>query len=89
MIGDISLLIIFHIDTTRTPTSGEENNLDYNFVSRASFEKSIAAAEFIEHGHYNGHYYGTSFSAVRKVIASGKTCVLNMHCQVGVQLFLW
>lgn len=67
--------------TTRTPNTGEENTLDYNFVTRASFEKSIAAAEFIEHGHFDGHYYGTSFSAVRSVINEGKTCVLNMHCQ--------
>eukprot|EP00111_Clytia_hemisphaerica_P016102 TCONS_00047658-protein len=67
--------------TTRTATSDEENGVDYNFVSRNAFEKSIAAAEFIEHGHFNGHYYGTSFSAVRKVVESGKTCVLNMHCQ--------
>ncbi|XP_057315280.1 protein PALS1-like [Hydractinia symbiolongicarpus] len=67
--------------TTRAPTSDEVSSVDYTFVNRATFEKSIAAAEFIEHGLFDGHYYGTSFSAVRSVIQSGRTCLLNMHCQ--------
>ena len=51
-------------------------------MSRSSFENSIATAEFIEHGVLSGDYYGTSFGAVESVIKSGKTCVLNMYCQV-------
>lgn len=52
-------------------------------MTRNEFEESIAVAEFIEHGHFDGEYYGTSFSAVRQVIESGKTCILNMFCQVS------
>ena len=70
------------LDTTRPQKHDELDGVDYNFVTNASFEKSITASEFIEHGLLEGHYYGTSFGAVRTVVNSGKVCVLNMHCQV-------
>ncbi|XP_012557503.1 protein PALS1 isoform X1 [Hydra vulgaris] len=67
--------------TTRVPESGEIDKEDYIFVNKSAFEKLVDAAEFIEYGQYSGHYYGTSFNAVRNVVRSGKTCILNMNCQ--------
>ena len=72
-------------DTIRDKGVYEINGVDYQFVSRSSFENSIATTEVIEHGVLGGDYYGTSFSTVEIVIKSGKTCVLNLYCQVGYQ----
>ena len=70
------------LDTTRSPSHEELSGVDYIFFTRPMFEKSITAADFIEHGQHEGHYYGTSFKAVRDVIGTGKTCILNIHCSV-------
>lgn len=67
--------------TTRAQNNGEVSGVDYTFVQRNAFEKSIGAADFIEHGVFSNDYYGTSFSAVDAIIKEGKTCVLNMYCQ--------
>lgn len=66
--------------TTKSPSHDELSGLDYYFVTKAMFEKSIAAAEFIESGQVDGHFYGTSFKSVRDVINNGKTCILNISC---------
>ena len=57
---------------------------DYNFISRTAFEDDIAAHKFVEHGQYEGHYYGTSLSSIRDVVNRGRVCVLNLHCQVSL-----
>lgn len=38
---------------------------------------------FIEYGRYGGHYYGTSVDSVRKVMAEGKVCLLDVHPSVS------
>ena len=46
--------------TTRSPREGEVNGVNYNFISRADFERKIREGDFIEYNLYNGNYYGTS-----------------------------
>lgn len=67
--------------TSRPRKDGEVNGVDYHFISRAQFESDILAGRFVEHGEYQKSYYGTSLDAIRSVINSGKTCVLNLHPQ--------
>ncbi|CAL1299256.1 unnamed protein product [Larinioides sclopetarius] len=67
--------------TSRPKKDSEVNGVDYFFISRAQFEADILAGRFVEHGEYQKSYYGTSIDAIRSVIESGKTCVLNLHPQ--------
>ena len=46
--------------TTRSPREGEVDGVNYNFISRADFERKIRERDFIEYNLYNGNYYGTS-----------------------------
>lgn len=46
--------------TTRSPREGEVDGVNYNFISRADFERKIREGDFIEYNLYNGNYYGTS-----------------------------
>ncbi|GFR19242.1 MAGUK p55 subfamily member 5 [Trichonephila clavata] len=71
--------------TSRTKKDSEVNGVDYFFISRTQFEADILAGRFVEHGEYQKSYYGTSLDAIRSVIESGKTCVLNLHPQPTTQ----
>ena len=40
--------------TTRSPRGSEENGREYNFTTRAEFERMIAEGEFLEHAEVFG-----------------------------------
>ena len=46
--------------TTRQPRVGEQNGVNYNFVSREEFEGMIQRDELLEYAEYVNNYYGTS-----------------------------
>jgi len=74
----------FHIvvtATTRPPRSGEQDVVDYFFVSRASFEAMIAKDELIEHAMVYQDYKGIPKQQVRQAIASGKDVILRLDVQ--------
>ena len=45
--------------TTREPRPGEQNGVDYHFLSGEEFEKRVQNREFVEHATYAGNRYGT------------------------------
>ncbi len=45
--------------TSRSPRTNEANGIDYNFLSRAEFEKKAASGDFAEWVEYGGNLYGT------------------------------
>ncbi|XP_058489740.1 MAGUK p55 subfamily member 7-like isoform X1 [Solea solea] len=65
--------------TTREKRRQESEGTDYHFVSVSVFEEDILNHRYIEYGRYKGHYYGTSLDSVRKVMAEGKVCLLDVH----------
>lgn len=50
--------------TSRLPRNGEQNGMDYNFISQEQFKQKISQEEFLEHVEYGGNYYGTEKSRV-------------------------
>ncbi|XP_064484549.1 protein PALS1-like isoform X2 [Ornithodoros turicata] len=67
--------------TSRPKKESEVDGVDYHFIGRPQFEADILSGKFVEHGEYERNYYGTSIEAIRAVVSSGKTCVLNLHPQ--------
>lgn len=61
---------------------GEENGRDYLFVTREEFECDIEQDRFLEYGELKGHYYGTAFSSIKKIMESHRIPVLELHPQV-------
>lgn len=51
--------------TTRAMRVGEQDGVDYHFVSKETFFRMKENDEFIETVCYNGNYYGTSKKEVR------------------------
>lgn len=70
--------------TTRDPRPGEVNGESYHFVSVADFRSMLDRGDFIEWAEVHGNYYGTSFSSVDRVMASGRNCILDVDVQ-GVE----
>ena len=67
--------------TTRAPRSGEQNGVDYYFVTREEFEQKIAAGRLIEFAEYSGNYYGTPKDPVEAWLAQGKIVILEIEVQ--------
>lgn len=72
--------------TTRGPREGEENGVNYFFISKEKFEDMIAGNEFIEYANYNGNYYGTPKFFVEDMLSKGKNVVLEIEVQGAMQV---
>ena len=68
-------------DTTRPPRSGEVNGRRYFFIRRSQMERDILNGEMVEHALHEGHYYATSVNSIRRVVNSGRTCLLVLDPQ--------
>ena len=67
--------------TTRQPRQGEENGIDYFFVSKESFEEDIKAGNFLEYAQVHENYYGTSLKPVREALQEGKLVIFDIDVQ--------
>ena len=67
--------------TTREPRLGEENGVDYFFVSVAEFEEMIASDKLIEHAVVYEQYKGIPKSQISEAIDSGKDVVVRVDVQ--------
>lgn len=67
--------------TTRQPRVGEQDGVNYNFVSRPEFERMIADDELLEYAEYVNNYYGTSLKAIRERLEAGIDVLLDIEVQ--------
>jgi guanylate kinase len=67
--------------TTREPRIGEEDGVDYFFVSKACFEEDIKAGNFLEYAEVHGNYYGTSLRPVKEALAHDKLVIFDIDIQ--------
>ncbi|MGZ8650056.1 MAG: guanylate kinase, partial [Solirubrobacteraceae bacterium] len=52
--------------TTREPRPGEQDGVDYHFLSDADFQRRVDAGDFVEHAVYSGRRYGTLRSELER-----------------------
>ncbi|XP_003222720.2 MAGUK p55 subfamily member 3 [Anolis carolinensis] len=64
--------------TTRTKKSHEKEGVEYNFVSKQSFETDVQHNKFVEHGEYKENLYGTSLEAIQTVMFKNKICLVDV-----------
>ena len=67
--------------TSRAPRGDEVDGVDYNFVSRATFETMIAHGEFLEHAEVFGNFYGTRAADATRCLERGDDVVLVIDVQ--------
>jgi len=72
--------------TTRAPRAGEEDGIDYHFLSRGEFKERIAAGEMLEYAEFSGNLYGTPRREVLQALAQGDTVLLEIELQGARQM---
>jgi len=72
--------------TTRQPRTGEEDGVDYHFLSPEEFEHRVEEKDFLEFATYSGNRYGTLRSEVERRIEAGHSVVLEIEVQGATQV---
>lgn len=72
--------------TTRAPRLGEQDGVNYHFISHPQFEKMLDAAEFLEHAQVFENYYGTGQRWVEQELRKGVDVILEIDWQGAQQI---
>ena len=72
--------------TSRDARAGEADGVDYNFVSRATFEAMAARDDFLEWAEVFGHLYGTGWHETETRLHAGTDLVLVIDVQGARQV---
>ena len=65
--------------TTRPPRQGEEDGVNYYFMSEEAFRDAIAEGEFVEFEEvYPGRLYGTLRSEIDRITGEGHNIILDL-----------
>lgn len=72
--------------TTRAKRPGEQNGVDYNFVSMEDFNTLIEQGQFLEYAEVFGNKYGTSQQWVREQLEAGRDVILEIDWQGAEQV---
>jgi guanylate kinase len=67
--------------TTRPPRSGEQDGVDYHFLTEERFARLLKANKFIEHAEVYGFNYGLLRTEVIKQLRAGVDVLLNVDVQ--------
>jgi len=72
--------------TTRAPRAGEQQGVDYHFLSDADFDRLIEEGAFLEHAEYAGRRYGTLRTELERRAAAGEPVLLEIEVQGARQI---
>lgn len=72
--------------TTRTEKPQDKLGKQYIFVNEEEFSRMIEKGEFLEYANVFGHLYGTMKRPVLDALASGKTALLEIDVQGGMDI---
>jgi guanylate kinase len=72
--------------TTRQPRPGEQDGLDYHFVSESQFLDILNTGGFLESADVHGAKYGSSQSAVDNALYNGIDIILEIDWQGAEQV---
>ncbi|MGC9385443.1 MAG: guanylate kinase [Hydrogenovibrio sp.] len=72
--------------TTRPKRDGEEDGVNYHFLSVEAFEQKIENGDFLEHANVFDNFYGTSKSDVETLLATEKDVILEIDWQGAQQV---
>ena len=64
--------------TSRKPRNGEQEGVDYFFITTEEFERKIKNGDFLEYANVHGNYYGTLKSEVEERLQRGEKVLLEI-----------
>lgn len=81
-----SQVVVSVSHTTRAMRPGEQDGVDYNFVSMDAFNELIEQGQFLEYAEVFGNKYGTSQQWVREQLVAGRDVILEIDWQGAEQV---
>lgn len=72
--------------TTRAPRPGEEDGVNYYFISRERFKELLNEGAVLEHTEYCGNFYGTLKSEAERVLSEGRDIILEIEVEGALQV---
>ena len=72
--------------TTRKPRKGEQNGIDYYFITEDDFKNRIKNGKWAEWAEVYGNYYGTSSEFIDTSLAAGRDILLDIDFQGTLQI---
>ena len=72
--------------TTRAPRPGEQEGVDYYYVSKEKFAQMIEEDGFLEYESFFDNSYGTQEEPVRKQLAQGINVILEIDVKGGMNI---
>ncbi len=72
--------------TTRPMLKGEEDGVNYHYITREAFEEKIRTGGVLEYTEYCGNYYGTLVSEFDRAEALGKHLILEIEVDGATQI---
>ena len=72
--------------TSRPARVGEQDGVDYNFITRERFDVMVREGQFLEWADVFGNYYGTSVADTDAMLARGEDVVLVIDVQGARQV---
>ncbi len=72
--------------TTRPARPGEQDGIDYHFLTPDEFERRVQAGGFVEHADYAGRRYGTLRDELDGRVRAGVPLVLEIEVQGARQV---
>lgn len=72
--------------TTRKPRPGEEEGINYHFITEAEFLARKEQGDFLESALVHGNYYGTSKSWIMGKMQQGQDVILEIDWQGARQI---
>lgn len=81
-----SSIVVSISSTTRDMRPGEENGVNYHFLSVEEFNEKIQQNDFLEHAQVFDNFYGTSKSSVEEQLNNGKDVILEIDWQGAQQV---
>ncbi len=72
--------------TTRKSRPGEQNGIDYHFVTPEKFAAMVEDGDFLEHAQVFDRQYGTGRAATEALLAEGTDVILDIDWQGARQV---
>jgi guanylate kinase len=67
--------------STRPPRPGEQQDVDYLFVSEEEFQRMLHEGELLEWATVYGNHYGVPRGPIREALAKGQTVIVKTDVQ--------
>lgn len=72
--------------TTRAPREGEQDGVNYHFITKEEFEQRIAQGGMLEYAQYCGNCYGTPKKEVEQMRDAGRDVILEIEVEGAMKV---